>query len=88
MQKIKSNLIGWIETSHLCLSFNKVSWGKSLDQPLFHLWTTQILQQILHWMLGAVDGATTGEICIIITLQDMGAQPTMWLLHVYYHGSC
>ena len=27
MQQIKSNLIGWIETSRLCLSFNKVSWG-------------------------------------------------------------
>ena len=25
-QQIKSNLIGWIETSHFCLSFNEVSW--------------------------------------------------------------
>ena len=26
MQQIKSILIGWIETSRLCLSFDKVSW--------------------------------------------------------------
>ena len=26
MQQIKSILIGWIESSRLCLSFNKVSW--------------------------------------------------------------
>ena len=30
MQQIKSILFGWIETSRLCLSFNKVSWVSSL----------------------------------------------------------
>ena len=37
MQQIKSILIGWEETSRLCLSFNKVSWG-SICKSCFHLW--------------------------------------------------
>ena len=36
MQQIKSILIGWIGTSRLCLSFNKVSWTK--PGPCCSLW--------------------------------------------------
>ena len=34
MQQIKSILIGWIETSRLCISFNKVSWGYLVQNPI------------------------------------------------------
>ena len=34
MQQIKSILIGWVETSRLCLSFNKVSWLFATDRQL------------------------------------------------------
>ena len=35
MQQIKSILIGWIETSRVCLSFNKISWGYIYEHGLF-----------------------------------------------------
>jgi len=38
MQQIKRILIGWEETSCLCLSFNKVSWVPTDLAELSHDW--------------------------------------------------
>ena len=48
MQQIKSILIGWIETSRLCLSLNKVSWvnanySDSICQNSELKWTIELL---------------------------------------------
>ena len=44
MQQIKSNLIGWIETSRLCLSYNKVSWNWCVNKCCLRLLQRLLLQ--------------------------------------------
>ena len=68
MQQIKSIQIGWEETSRLCLSFNKVSWGFATGfqsfqnhiffQPLFiqivfvASWISIFLMHLHHASIG------------------------------------